>query len=103
MIAALNLQIKDPGIPWTERERRMIEVLIMRVCAHANFRLLSKAMRIQRMSIDSIYLLVNHFLYFENPITSEEADVIINGIRKDVEQTLEMCQLEDVEVLVRAV
>lgn len=99
----LAVQIKDPGIALTDKERKLIDCLVMRVCVHHLHRRVSKPFRIRRARVDSIHLLVNHSVFVEGGITSDEADQIVSDLKRDIRQTLEMCDVptDDVVLIVK--
>lgn len=99
MIEKLHLQVRDAGVPWTNRELKLIEMIVVRICAHAKLRLLSEGMRIRQIRVESIHLLLNHLLIFETPITEDVANRFIEQVLNDINQTLEVCDVPVPEVL----
>lgn len=99
MIEKLHLQVRDAGVPWTDRELKLIEMIVVRVCAHAKLRFLSEGMKIRQIRVESIHLLLNHMLVFETPIAEDMAQPFIDHVLNDINQTLEMCDVPVPEIL----
>jgi hypothetical protein len=99
MIDKLHLQVRDSGMDWTSRELKLIEMIVMRVCAHAKLRFLSEGMKIRPIPVESIYLLLNHLIVFETPITEEVAMKFISHVQNDINQTLQICDVPVPEIL----
>lgn len=102
MVELLQVQVKDPGIACTDRERKLIQCLVMRVCVHHLYRHFAKAFRIRTARVDSIYLLVNHHVYVEGGITHPEAMSVMDNLEKDIRTTLQMCEVSADEILLTA-
>ncbi|MDP9729256.1 hypothetical protein ACOJUR_01675 [Alicyclobacillus tolerans] len=102
MVSMLQLQVTDPGTYWTERERRLLEVLLLRVCAHVNYRVLGVPLRIRPAKIDAIHLLLNYELWFERMLLDEEIIRFEEELARDLDQTLEMCEIQHISVLLKA-
>lgn len=102
MVESLQVQLKHPGIALSEKETRLIECLILRICAHHLYRRVSGSFRIRPAQVDSIHLLVNQAVEVERTLTEEEAGVLIRDITDDIRKTLALCDVGSEPVVLSA-
>lgn len=100
MVRFLHLQISPGHDDMTNRERKLLEVMVLHQCAHATYRLLGEPARVRPVDLDAIHLAMNHVICFENPITLANASALGQTIVKNVQNALEMCALMDFQVQV---
>lgn len=102
MIEMLQVQIKHPGTALTDKEHKLIECLVMRVCVHQLHRRLSTPFRIRSAYVDSIHLLINLDIVVEDGLSDGDADLLRDDLTSDIQQTLELCEIAAEEVLLTA-
>ncbi|MCY0887786.1 MAG: hypothetical protein OWQ59_04940 [Alicyclobacillaceae bacterium] len=99
MIQTIHLQLTDPGNAWTDRERHLLQMLVLHICAHTNYRILGKPMRVRPMVVSSIHLLLNHQLQFEDPVSEAEVKPFLESLQVELERTLSLCHLQKADIL----
>lgn len=102
MVEMLQVQIKHPGTALTDKEHKLIEFLVMRICVHHLHRRLAKAFRIRPAHVDSIHLLINLDIVVEDGLSGDDADLIRSDLTSDIQRTLELCEIATDEVLLTA-
>lgn len=102
MIDLLQIQVRHPGIALTEREQKLVECLVLRICAHHLYRRLGRPFRIRRANIDSIHLLVNQVVFVEGVVTSSEIETLIEDLTTDIRTTLELCDVASEDIVLTA-
>lgn len=102
MVELLQVQVKHPGTALTDKELKLIDCLIMRICAHHLHRRLARPFRIRPSNVDSIHLLVNQTISVDGGMTEEEHDIVVQDMTEDILNTLSMCDLSTEEVILTA-
>lgn len=102
MVEMLQVQIKHPGTALTDKEQKLIECLVMRICVHQLYRRLSKPFRIRPAHVDSIHLLINLEIVVEDGLSRDDAEMIRKDLAFDIRQTLEMCEVATEDILLTA-
>ncbi|GEO26389.1 hypothetical protein AAC03nite_21740 [Alicyclobacillus acidoterrestris] len=99
MVEVLQVQVRHPGIALTDKERRLVDSLVQRICIYHVRRRLTRPFRVRRARVDSIHLLVNQDVIVENGLTNDEAQLIMHDLAEDIRQTLEACDIFAQDVL----
>ncbi|GMA63954.1 hypothetical protein NZD89_01195 [Alicyclobacillus fastidiosus] len=102
MVEMLQVQIRHPGVALTEKERKLVDSLVQRICVHHVRRRLTRPFRIRRSLVDSIHLLVNQDVIVEDGLTDDEARLIMDDLASDIRQTLAYCDVSTEEVVLTA-
>ncbi|WP_067622928.1 hypothetical protein [Alicyclobacillus acidiphilus] len=102
MIDLLQVQVRHPGIALTEKEQKLVECLVLRICAHHLYRRLGRPFKIRRANVDSIHLLVNQVVFVEDGIQLDEIDQLMKDMTTDIRTTLELCDVSSEDIVLTA-
>jgi len=100
MVHFLGVQVTQSVEDMSDREQKLLEVLILHQCAHATYRLLGEPARIRPVQTDDAQIAFHHLICFDQPIYPTDAASLSATIIRNMESALKMCDLTHMTVRV---
>ncbi|MFE7065111.1 hypothetical protein ACFVAD_23680 [Sutcliffiella sp. NPDC057660] len=97
-IAMVDVKVKMNDLQLNERETKILEVLLLNMCAQTNAQVTKGGMALNPLRKTEESNIFHQQLAWQQSITSEQYEQMKEGLSRRITNAIKMCELPEVEI-----